>query len=168
MRTLKRGLFILVLPLMAFTSIHKFYVSVTNIGYSEKDSALQITSRVFKDDFENVLEERYDFKTELGSETESPLADSYVERYLRTKFLVRINEEDAHFTYIGKKRENDVLIFYLEIPNLNYQQIKSLEIQNEVLTDLFEEQQNVIHFKLKDLKKSFILMRENTTGKLNL
>lgn len=168
MRILKRGLFILVLPLMAFTTIHKFYVSVTNIGYSETDNALQITSRVFIDDFERVLEERYDFKTELGLETEMPKADSYVERYLRSKFLVRINEKDAHFTFIGKKRDNDVLIFYLEIPNLNYNQIKTLEIQNEVLTDLFEEQQNVIHFKLKDLKKSFILMRENTTGKLNL
>ena len=54
----------LILPLamllfLSFSSAHKFYVSVTNIVYSEEDSAFQITSRVFIDDLDKLLEERY-------------------------------------------------------------------------------------------------------------
>jgi len=34
--------------------------------------------------------------------------------------------------------------------------------------DLFEEQKNILHFKIKDQKKSFVLIRENNKGMLNL
>ncbi len=168
MKRLQTGFLLLLLPLVSFVAVHKFYVSVTNINYAPKEDALQITSRVFTDDFENVLRERYDITLGLGTEEESTVADEYVEKYLRAKFLLRINKKDAPFIYIGKKQDNDVLIFYLEVPKVNYSEIKSIEIQNEVLLDLFEEQQNVVHFKLKDYKKSFILVKENNKGMLNL
>ena len=51
MKFFKKSLLLLVLPLLAFSTAHKFYVSVTNINYSEKTEAIQITSRVFIDDF---------------------------------------------------------------------------------------------------------------------
>ena len=37
--------------MVSFATAHKFYVSVTNINYSEDDAAFQITSRIFIDDF---------------------------------------------------------------------------------------------------------------------
>jgi hypothetical protein len=33
--------------------------------------------------------------------------------------------------------------------------LKSIEVQNEVLMDLFEEQQNIVHLQLKGKKKEF-------------
>ncbi len=168
MHYLKKSFLILLLPLFAFTTAHKFYVSVTNVGYSEKDDALQITTRIFIDDLESVLKERYDIEGKLSDENESELSKQYLEKYLRTKFVVEINGEPRPFEYIGKKYDNDVMIFYLEIPELDFPQVKSIQIQNEVLTDLFDEQQNIIHFKIKGKKKSFVLMKENTKGMLNL
>ncbi|GAB5475988.1 MAG: hypothetical protein Mars2KO_40870 [Maribacter sp.] len=156
------------LPLLAFTTVHKFYVSVTNVGYSEKEDALQITSRVFIDDMDAVMKERYDIYTELDTERESPLAEEYLEKYLRTKFVVEVNGEPRTYDYIGKKYDNDVVIFYLEIPQLKYPEVSSIQIQNEMLTDLFDDQQNIVHFKIDGKKKSFVLMKENTKGVLNL
>ncbi len=77
----------MILPLVAFTVAHKFYVSVTNISYSEKDRALQITSRIFIDDFEQVLLERYGIEAHLATDSETALADEFIEKYLKTKFL---------------------------------------------------------------------------------
>ena len=37
MNAFKRSLLVLLLPLFAFTAVHKFYLSVTNVEYSEKD-----------------------------------------------------------------------------------------------------------------------------------
>jgi hypothetical protein len=34
--------------------------------------------------------------------------------------------------------------------------------------DLYEEQKNIIHFKIKGKKKSFVLIRESNKGMLNL
>ncbi|NHF60805.1 hypothetical protein FK220_015730 [Flavobacteriaceae bacterium TP-CH-4] len=164
----KKGLLFLLLPLLAFTTVHKFYVSVTNIGYSEKDNALQITSRLFIDDMEQVLQERYDIKGNLATEEESELARDYLEKYLRAKFVVEVNGEVRDFTFLAKKYDNDVMVCYLEVPDVELSQTKSIQVQNEILTDLFDEQQNVVHFKINGNKKSFVLIKENNKGMLNL
>ncbi|NNK76327.1 MAG: hypothetical protein HKP42_09740, partial [Maribacter sp.] len=145
MKYLKKSLQVLLLPLLAFTVAHKFYVSVTNINYSEKNQALQITSRVFIDDFEQVILERYNVETHLATDSETPLADEYVEKYLRTKFLMYINGEQIKYTFLGKQYDNDVMICYLEIPDVDLSTMKSIGVENELLTDLFDEQQNVVH-----------------------
>ncbi|MEM7381855.1 MAG: DUF6702 family protein [Bacteroidota bacterium] len=163
----KKLLPILVLPLVAFT-VHKFYVSVTNVNYSDKEDALQITTRIFVDDFEEVIEERYGLKMNFATEDESDLAEQYVEKYLRAKLAVEINGEIREYAYLGRQYDNDVMICYLELPKLEFEKVKSIQIQNEVLTDLFDEQQNIVHFKINGTKKSFVLIRENNKGMLNL
>ena len=168
MKQLKIAFLVLILPLFAFTSVHKFYLSVTNLGYSEKDDALQITTRIFIDDFEAVLLERYDFKASLATEKESGEAAAYIEKYLRKKFVLRVDGEQTNFVFLGSKYEDDLIICYLEVPELNLSSRKSIEVQNEILTDLYDEQQNVIHFKVNDKKKSFVLIKENNKGMLNL
>ena len=45
--------------------------------------------------------------------------------------------------------------------------MKSIEVENDLLTEFFEEQQNVVHLRIGDTKKSFILVRENNKGMLN-
>ncbi len=168
MKHLKKALLILILPLLAFTAVHKFYVSVTNIQYSEKEDALQITTRIFIDDFENVIEERYGVKTLLATDEESDTADSYIEKYLRAKIVLQVNGKNVPYSFLGKQYDNDVMICYIEVPEIGFQNVKSIEIQNEILTDLFEEQQNIVHFKINGKKKSFVLIRENNKGMLNL
>lgn len=167
MKHIKKGLVFLLLPLLAFTA-HKFYVSVTNVGYSEKDDALQITSRLFIDDLEAVLMARYDLEAKLATEDESESSDEYLEKYLRKKFKVEINGGGKSYELIGRKYDNDVCIFYIEVPNINFPTVKSIQIQNEMLTDLFDEQQNLVHFKIKGKKKSFVLLKSDTKGMLNL
>lgn len=165
---LKKLFLLLVLPLMAFTAVHKFYVSVTNVNYAEKEDALQITTRVFIDDFEAVLKERYGVETKLATDNEAPIANEYIEKYLRTKLVFRLNNEIRAFDFLGKRYDNDVMICYLELKKVEYPNLKNLEIQNEILTDLFEEQQNVVHLKIKDKRKSFVLIKESNKGMLNL
>ncbi|MUH37690.1 hypothetical protein D9O36_17710 [Zobellia amurskyensis] len=168
MKSLKKLLVVLVFPLLAFTAAHKFYVSVTNVNYSEKDKALQITSRIFIDDLDKLLLERYNIKAQLATDEEPPLADEYLEKYLRSKFVVEVNGSNASYDYIGKKYDADVVIFYIEIPNVDLATLKSVQIENEVLTDLFDEQQNVVHLKLGNDKKSFVLVKSRTKGMLKL
>jgi len=143
---------------VAFTTVHKFYVSVTNVSYSEKDDALQITTRIFIDDLEAVLLERYDITTKLATENESELSDEYLEKYFRKKFQIEINNEQKAYEFIGRRYDNDVCIFYLEVPKIQLSSVKSIQIQNQILTDLYDEQQNLVHFKIKGEKKSFVLL----------
>ncbi|WP_422350454.1 DUF6702 family protein [Flagellimonas sp.] len=157
-----------ILLLFSFTTAHKFYLSVTNVVYSEENASFQITTRIFIDDLDDVLEERYGIKAELATKNEAPVADTYIEKYLRAKFAMALNDEIVPYTFLGKAYDNDVVICYMELENVDISNLKSVSIQNEVLTDLFEEQQNVVHVKWKGQKKSFVLIKENNKGMLNL
>lgn len=165
---MKKYIFLLILPVLAFTAVHKFYLSVTNISYSEKDDAFQVTTRIFIDDLEAVLKERYGIEGHLATKDEANIADTYIEKYLRTKLLLYLDEKPIEYTFLGKKYEDDVVICYLELPDVGLEKLKNMAIENEILTDLYDEQKNVVHVKWKDNKKSFVLLKSNAKGMLNL
>lgn len=155
------------MPLLAFGLAHKFYVSVTNVNYSDRDQTLQVTTRIFVDDLEAVLEERYGIKSKLATPEEISQADAYIEKYLKAKLVFYVNDKLVQYTYLGKEFDTDIVICYLEVQNVNQENLVKIEVQNEVLTDLFEEQQNIVHLKIAGKKKSFILIKENNKGMLN-
>ncbi|NER12440.1 hypothetical protein GWK08_03230 [Leptobacterium flavescens] len=167
-RLLKSGGLILTLFLVfSFASMHKFYLSVSEVNYSEKDKAIQILSRIFIDDLEDVLEERYEIEPGLHTDRELEDIDRYIARYLKGRILVKINGEETPFNFLGKEYDNDVIKCYIEIPDVEMEDLNSLEIENTVLFELFEEQQNIVHFKIKKPHRSFILIKENAKGLLN-
>ncbi|TLP80979.1 DUF6702 family protein [Maribacter sp. ACAM166] len=168
MRFVKTGLLMVLLPLFAFVGAHKFYISVTNVDYSEKNQSVQIITRIFIDDMNAVIKERYGVPSELGTDSESAMDRAYLEKYLRTKFLVEINGETVKYEFIGKKYDTDMVICYLEVPDIPLRSLKQIGIQNEVLTDIYDDQQNVVHFKVNGKKKSHVLVKSHTKGMLNL
>ena len=168
MKNIKKLGFLFLLTILLSAGVHKFYVSVTNMEYSKKGKSFQITSRLFIDDLEAVLKERYDVKAKLGTDEEISESDAIIERYLKTKFVVHFNGTQKAYNYLGKEFKDDLIICYLEIPDVDIKDIQTIEVQNDALAELFEEQQNVIHIKIGDKKKSFILVRENNKGMLNL
>ncbi|MGB5238943.1 MAG: DUF6702 family protein [Flavobacteriaceae bacterium] len=165
--TFSKYLFILLAPLLIASSLHKFYVSVTNMQYDESNQGFQITTRIFIDDLEDLLEARYEIDARLGTEQEDSQSGALIEKYLRSKILIKINGELKRFTYLGSEYKDDLIICYMELPGIELSGLNALEIENNVLMELFEEQQNVVHIKIGEQKKSFILVRENNKGMLN-
>ncbi len=158
---------LVVLPLLSFTAMHKFYVSVSSVNYSKKEKALQVTSRIFIDDFEALLNERYGLVTELATAKEDKSVDEYVAKYLKSKMSFWVDDKEVAFTFLGKEYDDDVMVCYLEITNIDLAIVKKLKIENRILFDLYEEQQNIVHFKINGKKKSFVLIPENDKGMLN-
>lgn len=165
MLRLKQLLFILILPFLAFTAMHKYYVSVTQIEYVKNKQSVQIITRIFLDDFEDILQLRYDEELFLGPQSETNEANFYVERYLKSKMVIRINGQEKALKYIGKEYDKDIVICYLEVEGVK--NIDTFEIENGVLFDLFPEQQNIVRTKINSKNKSFILIKENDKALLN-
>jgi len=155
---------LIAIPFLMATSAHKFYVSVTKIEYKENEKSLQMIARVFIDDFETLLRERYDENITLDEKNESKQIDVYSGKYFSEKFKVKLNNEEVTYTFLGKEYEDDIIYFYLEIDNVD--KINSLEITNKIMFDLFEEQQNIIRTKIYSKNKSFILTSSNDKGML--
>ncbi len=165
MQRIKLLLIIAIIPLLGFTSLHKYYVSNTQVDYVKDQKAIQITSGIFVDDFEKLLKERYDDTIVLNDNQDEALIDAYIEKYLLAKLEVIIDTKKQDLVFIGKEYEEDIIYCYLEIENI--EAINTMEISNTLLFDLFEEQKNIVRTNINEKYKTFILIPENKKGVLN-
>ena len=157
---------LVIAPLWCSASdIHKFYVSVTQIDYVEEKKSVQIITRVFLDDLEEALSERFGEAIRIPADEKNTQFDAQIKEYLSSKIQVSINGKAAKINFIGKSLDLDMMIVYLEIPKV--ESIKSINIQNSMLIELFEEQQNIIRTNINQIKKSFILIAQERSRMLN-
>ena len=164
MKVFKFLIIIFIIPLFAFTSMHKYYISVTQINYVKEKESVQITSRLFIDDFENALKTNYDENIILAEKDEAKIIDTYMQSYLQDKIKLRINNKAVTFNFIGKEYEGDIVRCYLEVEHVK--SIESFLITNSVLFDLQKDQQNIVKTNINSKNKSVILTYNNPNALL--
>ncbi len=153
------------LPTLASFTAHKFYVSITKIEFAEEEQTLQIISKIFIDDIEDVLQERYDKTLVLGSETETAKEINFLNKYVLQKFDIQVNGVPMKYEILGHEYENDIIKVYIEIQQVS--ELNSIIVENKMLMEMFEEQQNIIHVKKGKKRKSLVLDKDNPKGTLN-
>jgi len=158
MKRLNKIILVLFLSLMSFT-VHKFYISITQIDYIKEEKALQITMRFFIDDVERTLQNRYDIELSLATDEENEKTDYYLQKYLHQKFEITISGETQKLNFLGKEYTNDHILIYLEITDV--ENIDQMEIQNSMLIEEFSEQENYIKININSIKNTFILKKGN-------
>lgn len=143
---------------------HEYYLSVTEINYKAESESLQIITRVFTDDFENVLRQRFNDDIRLVKDSEEGPVKKMTERYLRQKLQLKTNGKEHQLKYLGKEYDNDQVILYIEVEKVI--PFTEIEINNSILTDLFDDQKNVVHVKVNGVTKSLLLQRDQEKNSL--
>lgn len=146
-----------VVACLSFT-LHKYYVSMTEIKYVKDKKEIQISMRLFIDDFEKVLSDQFKKPFALSTDKELKDADKYINFYLLQNFRLIINGKALKLDFLGKEYENDVVYLYAEVKDIV--SVQSIEIQNRMLFERFEDQQNYIKLDMNNQKKTFILTKE--------
>lgn len=161
---LRNTLLILLFFALSSMALHKFYVAIYQINYVPQKKMIQITSRIFVDDLNDALENKFHKKTFIGADNETAEDEAMLRKYLAEKFILKINGQQKQMAFLSKELENNVVICYLNIKDIT--RINSLEVQNSVLTEVFSEQQNIIQSKINDKKENLLLTSEKTKGML--
>ncbi len=143
---------------------HEYHLSVTEINYKAESQSLQIMTRVFIDDFENVLRKRFNDDIRLVKDAEEGPVKKVIERYLGQKLHLKSNGKEHQLKYLGKEYDNDQVILYIEVEKVA--PFTEISITNSILTDLFDDQKNVVHVKVNGVTKSLLLQKNE--GKKSL
>ena len=144
---------------------HKFYVSTTTIEFKEEKNVIQITCQLFIDDVEKSLN-RYQEGIKLAPDSNKQGIDKLLKKSLKKSILISIDGKTTDLIYIGREYKNDILQCYFEANAPVSSQ--NLSIENRTFFDLFEDQQNIIHYKNKSIRKSFLLYSENDSATFSL
>lgn len=163
--TIKRCLVLLFIPLLISASSHKFYVSITKIEYKKEKQALQLICKIFTDDLEDVLQARYDKDLRMDSGGDESRIDQLLSQYLDMKLSIKLDGREVKLKYLGKKYEIDIIRVYLEGTEISA--FRQIEVTNEILMELFEDQENIIHCSVDDTRRSLVLKKESPSGMLN-
>lgn len=149
----------LIIPVLAVVltsgkpaGIHPFHVSVVEINHNAADKALEISCKIFTDDFEKVLAQNYKSKVDLTNPPNKAAMDTLVKKYITSHLLLKANGKPVSFSYVGFENEDAAVYGYVEVDNIP--SLSKLEIINSLMYDLFDDQVNIMHVIVNGNRKS--------------
>ncbi len=156
---MKKYSIIALLFLLSFSAqAHKFYVSISQINYNQKNNSLEITLKLFTDDLEKSVAAFSHHPVSIDQSTDE---DASIKAYILKNLKIEINNKLQTINYLGKELENDVSWCYLEIKNVN--PFNELEITNSIFTDLFDNQKNLIQISAFNKEESTVLTKNTSS-----
>lgn len=164
MNKIKLSLLVILFSFLSAFTLHKFYVGVFQIDYFKEKKAVQITARLFIDDLEKALYKKHNKHIYITTKDEIAEANTLIANYLSEKLKIKINNKSQTIQFLTKEQEDNIVICYLKIPFKD--NIKDFEITNTVLSDIFKEQQNLVHLNLNSNKKTLLFTNTETNQKL--
>ena len=135
-------------------TVHPYYVSTLEIDYRPDRAALQITMRVFTDDWQLMLNTRYDKTLRLNPDTDTEQVVTYSADYLQQHLELNLNSTDVTPKLLGREYQDDQLVLYLEVASVA--ELQTLVVSNHILFAELEGQQNIIRIKTPTKRKSFL------------
>jgi hypothetical protein len=140
------------LYLLAFNLLHPVYVSVTEIIHNSDDKTLEISCKIFADDFENVLTKKNKTAISLSKPKDKAALDNLIAQYLGEHLSLRSDGKTVSLFYLGFEIEEDAVYCYLQANDIAT--VKKVEAFNTMLHDLNDKQANIMHMTVKGNRKS--------------
>ncbi len=135
--------------------LHPFFISVIEINHNAKEATVEVSVRIFTNDFEKTLQKNNTAKVDILNPADNTLLDKQISNYLSQKIKLKINGQAVTANYIGHEIQKESVWSYFEIPKVA--ELKKLEIDCTLLYDYEKTQSNIIHVKSKGEDKSYKL-----------
>lgn len=144
----------------AIEMLHPFFVSVTSIEHNQKDKTLEISCKLFTDDFEKTLRKHYSSKIDLLDVKQKkfmePVVDAYIQKHLSIKTDGKV--DSLHF--LGFEQDGDGIVSYYQVNDIAT--VKKIEVSNNLLYEYAEQQTGIIHVTVKGVRKSTKLVNPDS------
>lgn len=152
-------------PLRGVGGLHPLHVSVVEINHNSTDKTLEISCKIFTDDFEKVLVQNYKAKVDLINPPDKAAMDTLVKKYVFSHLSLSVDGKPAKFSYIGFERESEAVYSYIQVDNIV--SVKKIDISNILMHDMFTDQINLMHITIEGDRKSTKLDYPETKASFN-
>jgi hypothetical protein len=162
---MKVGLVILLLAWFGEATVHPLHVSVMEIAHDTKEKELEITLRIFTDDLETAIRNKLNQPELAILKPAGSTVDKLTWAYLQPQLNIMLDGKKQTLKYLGHEKDEDAIIFYIQVQPVKTW--RTIEIRNSVLTELYEDQSNLVNVAFGEETKSLRLMRDNPSGRLS-
>jgi hypothetical protein len=132
--------------------MHPYFVSVTEINNNTADKTLEISCKLFTDDFEKTLENAFKTKVDLVNPPDKKAMDKLINEYLQKHLALKVNDKNVALHYVGFEHESEAVYCYFVVNQVSG--VKKIEATNSILHDFNENQINIMHVTVNGNRKS--------------
>ncbi|MFM7672559.1 MAG: DUF6702 family protein [Bacteroidota bacterium] len=131
---------------------HPFHVGVVEIEHNATDHTLEVSCKLFTDDFENALRTRFKVAVDLSAPARKVAMDSLVAAYMRQQLKLSVNGKKVNGTYLGFEQDKEAIYAYIEYPDLG--KPISLKADCGLMYEQFTDQINIFHVTVGGKRQS--------------
>lgn len=135
-------------------SSHPLYISVTEVNHNAADRNLEISCKIFIDDFESTLKKAYNTQVDLFKTGDKSNTDQLVANYIKKHLLIRLDDKLVMIEYVGHEieKESGSVWSYFQVSNTPAP--KKIEFSNTLLYDSYDKEINIMHVSVGGIRKS--------------
>jgi hypothetical protein len=134
--------------------------------YSESKNRVEISSKIFKDDFRLVLFHLFEKDIDIDNPKLLEQDVELIQKYYLSHLIINQGNENCTLYRKGIKADEEYIQFhyYFELQNDSSQ----LEIVNTILLDLYFDQKNMLIFGSNTKEKGYLFNIRETKHKIKL
>jgi len=133
-------------------SLHPVFVSVTEIEHNAKENTLEISCKLFTDDFEKTLRKHYTGKIDLVDEKLKSAMGTVVNDYIQKHLRINVDGKKAALQFIGFEQQEEGVIGYFQVNNI--ETVIKINVFDDLLYDYNTQQMGIIHVTVNGNRKS--------------
>jgi hypothetical protein len=145
-------------------------MSYTSVKHNPENEELFIRIKLFVNDLEESLYEHQGLSSEFQKNSPIENKEHYVEKYIYSKLSISINEKPVNMRFIGQKLETDNLsedsVIYCLLEACDITEIKTISIQNSLLTENFDSQANIVVISANGVRNTLNLDKRIPEGEI--
>jgi hypothetical protein len=152
-----------------FTAIaHPIHVSIVNLDYLSDSNRIDLSIRLFKDDFQSLINYKYNTFLDFGKRTRMTSKEQQaISDYIRSSLILADQyENEIRTEFKGWKVEDfSVWLYFCAKTSPG---ISILQLNNTIMLELFVDQKNLVIARIQGNQKGFEFDKRNKTQRIDL
>lgn len=145
------------------TLAHEYYVGVFKADYYPKDQQIELTARLFTDDFEQALSA---FAGKRISLDQASQHEQLIARYCAQKISFAGDNGKIRLQFVGVESAPDVTHVYLEASDFG--QLTTLQVEIRIFFETLPGQTNIFHLRTNGKTQSAYFDKSQPNSKFSL
>ena len=122
---------------------HPLFISVTEMEYNTTEKALEISCKVFTDDFEKALAKANDASVDIYHPKDKTVLEKQIAAYISRHLLVKADGKPLSLEYVGYELEEQSTWSYYQVSKLTPAP-KKVEVFSNLFYELYDKQINIL------------------------
>lgn len=134
-------------------SVHPLYISVTEMEYNAKDHSLEISCKVFTEDFEKGLAKANNAIVDMYNPGDKAILEKQISAYITSHLQIKADGKPLALQYVGHELEEQSTWSYFQVTKISNVP-KKIEIFSNLFYEMFDKQINIFHVMAGGTRKS--------------